>query len=212
MMLLVRAGSKYSFLLLLICFAPIIVRPEYILRLWLGNVPEYAAEFLVMAVIMSLVTSMDGTLNTAMQATGNIKVFQIVVSVIMISDIPLAYYLLTLGVEPYLVTGVSIFTAILCLLAKLFIFRRFVKYNLLDFLIAIVCRNFLISILVIILFCGISHYVEDSFLGFCELCILSVILNSTIIYVVGFNASERKMIRAMLSQVYRKYKIKNIMI
>lgn len=33
MMVLVRAGSKYSFLLLLICFVPIIVRPEYILKL-----------------------------------------------------------------------------------------------------------------------------------------------------------------------------------
>lgn len=208
MMLLVRAGSKFSFLLLLICFAPIIVRPEYILRLWLGNVPEYAAEFLVMAVIMSLVTSMDGTLNTAMQATGDIKVFQVVVSVIMICDIPSAYYLLTLGIEPYLVTGVSVFTAILCLLAKLIILRKHIKYNLLDFLMSIVCRNFIISIIVFILFFGISHYVGDSFLGFCVLYILSIILNGLIILFLGFNTSERRFILSMIDNAILKFKQK----
>lgn len=208
MMVLVRAGSKYSFLLLLICFVPILVRPEYILKLWLGAVPEYAAEFLVMAVSMALVTSMDGTLNTAMQATGNIKVFQITVSIIMCLDIPLAYFLLSLGIEPYLVTGVSIFTAILCLFAKLIILRKQVYYNISEFIFFIVCKNFILSALIIFIFLHLSHYIADSLLGFIILCFLSVAVNSPIIYVLGLKKSEREIIHSMIEQIISRFKNK----
>ena len=205
MMGLVRAGSKYSFLLLLICFVPILVRPDYVLRLWLGTVPEYAAEFLVMAISMSLVTSMDGTLNTAMQATGNIKLFQITVSFIMCLDIPLAYFLLSFGVEPYLVTGVSIFTAVLCLFAKLLILRRQVDYNLREFIISIVCKNFFLAAIVISIFSGLSHFVTKSLLGFIILCFLSVIINCSIIYVFGLNGLERRTILSMINQIKSRF-------
>ena len=208
MMALVRAGSKYSFLLLLICFVPILVRPEYILKLWLGNVPEYAAEFLVMAVSMALVSSMDGTLNTAMQATGNIKVFQITVSIIMCLDIPLSYILLSLGIEPYLVTGVSIITAILCLFAKLIILRKQVYYNINEFIFTIVCKNFILSALVILIFWGLSHLITESLLGFISLCVLSVAINGPIIYVLGLKESERRILLSMMEQIISRLKNK----
>lgn len=204
MMALVRAGSKYSFLLLLICFAPILVRPEYILKLWLGNVPEYAAEFLVMAISMALVTSMDGTLNAAMQATGNIKVFQITVSIIMCLDIPLSYILLSLGIEPYLVTGVSIITAILCLFAKLIILRKQVFYNVSEFILTIICKNIFIAIIIMSIFTALSNYILDTTLGFCLLVFLSFVINTVIIYFIGFNASERKMFISMVSYTIKR--------
>ena len=208
MMALVRAGSKYSFLLLLICFAPILVRPEFILKLWLGNVPEFAAEFLVMAISMTLVSSMDGTLNTAMQATGNIKLFQITVSIIMCFDIPLSYILLSLGIEPYLVTSVSIITAILCLFAKLIILRKQVYYNISEFILTIVCKNFILSALVILIFWGLSHLIAESLLGFISLCILSVVINGPIIYVLGLKESERRIILSMMEQIILRLKNK----
>lgn len=198
MMLLVRAGAKYSFLLLLICFIPFLVRPNYILNLWLENVPKYAAEFLVMAVLMSLVTSMDGTLNTAMQATGKIKIFQIVVSVIMCCDIPLVYLLLTMGIEPYLATGVSILTAVLCLMAKLFLLHKQIYYNLWDFLVSVVFRNFFVAAIAIISFYHISKLFPVTFVGFITMCFFSFIFNSTLVFFIGIESSERKIIIAVL--------------
>lgn len=204
MMTLVRAGSKYSFLLMLICFVPILVRPNYILNLWLNNVPEYAAGFLVMSIMMNLIISMGGPLNTAMQATGNIKLFQIVVSIIMFFDIPLAYWFLTLGVEPYLVTGVSIFTSILCLFAKLIILRRQVEYNFSHFVVSVVFRNILVATIIITLFMYLSNMIPMTFIGLILLCILSVVINCIVIYLIGFESSERKFIREILDQAIKK--------
>lgn len=200
MMALVRAGSKYSFLLLLVCFTPILIRPNYILGLWLVNVPEYADGFLIMAIVMALITSMGGPLNTAMQSTGNIKVFQIVVSIIMLLDIPLAYYLLTLKIEPYLVTSVSIFTSVLCLFAKLLILRRDITYNLLRFLISVVFRNLMVATIVIALFLQIEKLIPQTFLGLIILCFTSVFLNGIIIYVMGFEKFERVLLTSLVRQ------------
>lgn len=204
MMSLVRVGSKYSFLLLLICFAPFIVRPDYILSFWLGKVPEFADGFLVMAIIMALITSMGGPLNTAMQATGNIKLFQIVVSIIMVLDIPLAYFLLTFGIEPYLVTSVSIFTSIICLFSKMIILRKLVEYDFGHFLLSVVLRNFIVAAIVLVLFFYVSNFVPKTFLGLVILCVISVLLNSSIIYIIGFDRKERAMIRQMIIQIARK--------
>lgn len=157
-----------------------------------------------MAILMALITSMGGPLNTAMQATGDIKLFQIVVSIIMCCDIPLAYYFLTLGVEPYLVTGVSIFTSILCLFAKLIILKRQIKYNLWNFIVTVVCKNVLVAAVIFILFNFLSAYIPSSFAGFLLLCILSVVLNGAIIYTLGFDSSERKLIGSMMKSMIKK--------
>ena len=191
MMTLVRIGSKYSFLLLCICFAPILVRPYYILDIWLVNVPEYSAGFLIMAVIMALIASMGGPLNTAMQATGNIKKFQIVVSIIMLCDIPLSYYLLSLYIEPYLVTSVSIFTSIICLFAKLIILKQQISFNLSRFLVSVVLRNIIVAVIVIAALYYIEKFIPDSFVGFVLLYALSVVLSGVVIYLIGLDKNER---------------------
>lgn len=205
MMLLVKAGSKYSFLLLLICFIPFIVRPEYILELWLGSTPEYAAVFLVLSIIVALITSMGGPLNTAIQATGNIKVFQIVVSVIMFADVPLSYYLLTKNVEPYLVTFVTILTSIICLFVKLLILRTQLKYDFLGFVISVVIRNAIVATLVIALFIYLSELIPMTFIGLVLICFLSVVLNGFIIYFIGLDISERVMFYKIIKTIIVKF-------
>lgn len=204
MMLLVRAGSKYSFLLLLICFVPILVRPSFLLHVWLGYVPEYAPGFLIMGISMALITSMGGPLNTAMQATGDIKLFQIVVSIIMFCDIPFAYYFLNLGIEPYLVTGVSIFTSILCLFAKLLILRRQIRYNLGGFLLNVVFKNICVGATIIIIFTYINKIIPQTFLGFVVLCLLSLVFTSILIYCIALDSNERSICVALLNKIIRK--------
>lgn len=204
MLFLVRAGSKYSFLLLLICFLPILVRPNYVLSLWLGKAPEFADGFLVMAIIMTLINSMGGTLDTAMQATGNIKLFQIVVSIIMLLDLPLAYCLLLFDIEPYMVTSVSIFTSLFCLFAKILLLHRLIDFNLSHFFVSVVLRNAIVAVIMLGLFVEISQVIPMTFWGLVLLCILSLLLNGVVIYIIGLESSERKIMIDMIQMIIIK--------
>ena len=91
---LVFACSKYSFFLLSLIAIPLILNIHQILNLWLVEVPEYTSEFFVIAVIVSLIYSLTGSVSTAIQATGKVRNFQIGVCIIMLLEIPLTYILL----------------------------------------------------------------------------------------------------------------------
>lgn len=205
MMLLVKTGSKFTFLSLLICCTPVIVKSEYILHLWLGNVPQYAPQFLILALAMSLITSMGGTMNTAMQATGNIKLFQIVVTVIMCLDIPMSYLLLQMGVEPYIVTIVSIVTAFLCLIAKMLLLKRLIAYDLGSFIWNVVFKNFLLAAVMIPLFFVMAKYIPSTIWGLLVVCVLSVVLYGAVIYVFCIEKWERSFLQAYVKKYIPKF-------
>lgn len=206
MMLLVRTGSKYLFLSLLICCTPVIVKSDYILHLWLGNVPQYASGFLILALIMSLITSMGDPLNTAMQATGDIKLFQIVVTILMCLDIPFAYILLKMGIKPYLVTMVSIVTALLCLFAKLLLLNRLIPYNIGSFIKDIVLKNFVLASVMVPVFFVLAKHIPSTILGLLLLCVLSVLFYGVVIFVFCTEKWERAILQTYLSKLILKYK------
>lgn len=195
MMQLVNVGSKYSFLLLLTLFTPIMVKPEFVLHFWLGKeVPPFAAEFLFMAITMNLITSMGGPLKTAMQATGNIKLFQIVVGVIMCCDVPLAYLCLTIDIEPYLVTGISTLTALLCLIAEYVILNKSIKFDLWNSIKNNVIRNIFLGTCLIVTFSIISRYIPNTLFGFILICVLVILIYPFTILSFGVSKNERRFI------------------
>lgn len=206
MMKLVFVGSKYTYLMLLICFTPIIVMSEYVLALWLGNVPEYASEFLIMVIAMVMITSMGEPFNTAMQATGNIKKFQIVVSIIMCCDIPLSYILLKVGVEPYWATGVSIVSAFVCLIAKAILLYELVKYDIKDYMLKVVFKNLMISILAIPFFFYVSTILPKTFVSLLLMCILSIVVYAPIIILFGMDKTERNFVSLVIKKYIKKIK------
>lgn len=206
MMLLVFTGSKYMFLSLLMCCTPVIIKSEYILYLWLGNVPQYASGFLILALAMSLITSMGDVMNTAMQATGNIKLFQIVVTIIMCLDIPLSYFLLQKGVLPHLVTIVSVVTAFLCLIAKMLLLKRLINYNVGLFIKNVVLKNFIIVAIMVPLFYIIGKHIPSTIWGLIVLCMISVVLYSIVIYVFCMESWEKEALQRQIRVFISKYK------
>ena len=76
---LIMSASKYSYLLLFALVCPVVFNIDIILYLWLKNPPQYAAGFCVMMLIYALLESLSAPMWMTVQATGNIKKYQIVV-------------------------------------------------------------------------------------------------------------------------------------
>ena len=91
---LVITCSKFSFFLLSIIIIPIIYNIDIILKLWLGKVPEYANDFVCVMLIISLISTLSNPLVISIQATGNIKKFQIYEGTCLLTILPLSYLLL----------------------------------------------------------------------------------------------------------------------
>ena len=192
MLSLVFNGAKYSFYLLSLFVIPLFIRAEYVLGLWLGDVPEFSVQFLRLALVMSLINSMAGPFVTSIQATGNIKIFQIVISIIMTMDMPLSYVVLRMGCLPYAVVYISIITAFIGFIARVILLRHQINFNVRGFIVNIVLKNYLIVVIIYVLVYYISRLFANTFVGLLLFCFSSVLISLTCIYIFALNLSERR--------------------
>lgn len=125
---LVLNTSKYSFLLMSILAAPFILNTDFIMHLWLGNnLPEYVITFAQIIILSSLVDALAGPFWMSVHAVGNIKKYQIFLSLILILNLPLAYLLLRAGYSPIMVLILKFLLSILAFLYRLNYTRKGLK-------------------------------------------------------------------------------------
>ena len=97
---LVNASSKLSFLLLLLISAPLMTETEYILKLWLVQVPAWAVAFCQLSIINNWVSIIFRPIVYAIHATGNAKRISLINGTIYILVLPLSYVFLKYGASP----------------------------------------------------------------------------------------------------------------
>lgn len=112
---------KYASFLLAYAIIPLLFSMPLILRIWLKDVPEYSIEFCSLMLIVSMVQQSTNGIMSLVQATGKIRNYQVAVSVIMLLNIPIAYYLLQKGLSaPFVLVGMIVIEAATCIVRLLF--------------------------------------------------------------------------------------------
>ena len=189
---LVYAGCRYSFFLLLLMVAPVLVNVDYLLRLWLGIVPEYTSEFLCLALVTALIYSMAPPLVTALQATGNIKVFQTTICLVMLCELPLAYVILRMGGLPYASMYPTVIVTLVSIFVRFIILKRMVSgYSLRRFLFVIVGKNILLSVVCLLLAYYVRSLFDESFLSFVITSLFSCLIVIAVVGSFGMSSNER---------------------
>src|SRR5699024_718625 len=124
---LVCYGAKYNFFLLFLLSMPVLINTETVLQIWLGIVPEYTSVFIQLIIFNILIDCISAPLITSAQATGKIKLYQIIVGGLLLLNLPLSYLVLRTGAEPYSVIYMGILVSVLALIARLIILKKLVS-------------------------------------------------------------------------------------
>lgn len=90
-------SSKISYFLFYFIALPVILEIDFILELWLVEVPPMSSLFTRIVIIEALFSTFGAPMITALMATGKIKWYQIVVGTLLLFNIPVAYVLLKCG-------------------------------------------------------------------------------------------------------------------
>lgn len=192
---LTSTGSKYAFFLMSLITIPFLINVEYVLRIWLGEVPEYTAVFVSIILISSCIYSLTHTISTAILATGNVKWFQSLLAIILLSEIPVAYLLLKLGCKPYVALIPSIFTSFISLVMRIILLHKYVpKFIVWDYLTNTFLRCILIFVVAYLLSNWIHSFFEVNFIGLVITSLISVIIYVTIVIIWGLNQEERNVV------------------
>ncbi|MGV3600059.1 MAG: hypothetical protein ACO1N1_02585 [Dyadobacter fermentans] len=113
-------ASKFSFFLLAIFAIPCIFEMKSILALWLKTVPEYTAVFCSLILVCMLVKQLTIGVQSALQATGEIRAYQIVVGTTLLMNLPIAWVLLTFRLPAYSVLVSYMFIEVLSCALRLY--------------------------------------------------------------------------------------------
>ncbi len=205
---LVTSGSKLSFYLMSLISIPVILNVRYILKLWLGVVPPYTDWFVIITLIAASYYAASKTLTIALQATGDIKWFQIGVSLIMLTELPMAYLLLRNGISPVWALVPAIFTNIVGILYRMILLQKQVPgYEVWSVIKEVFGRSHLTIGLSFIICYFVSRFIPSGFVWLIISSALYVIIIGLMVYVIGMNKVEKGMVSTL---VFNKINIKII--
>ena len=193
---LVIRSTRFSFCLLLALAMPIICYTPEILSLWLGNYPDYAVIFVRLMLVICIIDAMGNPIITFNQATGNIRLYQLVVSLIYMFNIPLIIAVFEQSISPVGAFITSMIVSILAQIARLIIVT--IKH---DFPIWDYCRYAVLPIMGVTVLSSITCYLWTQFAGKSQslfalivslfaVCILAVV--SSLVF--GVTKVERRQI------------------
>lgn len=202
---LIFQGAKYSFFLLFIMSLPIFLETEIILRFWLKTVPTYTVIFTRLIIVHILIDCFSGTLMTAAQATGRIKLYQSVIGGLLILNLPISYMFLKLGYAPQITLYVSICISGIALFGRLYILKKLVKLKVISFFKSVILRSVSVGLVAITLPLVIYLNNDPSLARFFILGISSLISAFCAIYFVGLDKNEKKFFKRKISSFAKEH-------
>lgn len=104
---------------------PLIIEINQVLKLWLNDsAPEYTAIFCQLILLTQLLFQFSAGVALVIDAVGKIGFYRVVLSVVLIMNIPLGYFFLKLGYPPYYVLISMFFIEACCLVVRLWFARN----------------------------------------------------------------------------------------
>ncbi len=192
--------SKFSFFIMLMILLPLCAGADYVLRLWLVDVPAHTVNFVVLILMYSLVECFLNPLITGMLAQGNIKPFEIALACLYSINFMASYVCLKLGmpVETVFVLNIvfKAFVLIVLLVHSRFKFAfpvvRFCKECLLLSLAVFLLSAFFIYILPGKEYAGFVFFLART------LAIMAII--GMVVIIIGITKQERNYIVKILKE------------
>ena len=189
---LLNRSAKFSYYLLLMLMVPIVFNMDYILSLWLKEVPPFTREFCIFILISYLISALSTPASISIMATGKIKHYEIAHTLVFILGLILSYIFLKIGFLPFYVAIAGIVVQTLMLVVRLFYCKKETKYNYHSFfedvlkpILIVSLPSFLIPLALTILFKKESLLLAGIEFLICILCI----------YFGGLNNLEKGLIK-----------------
>jgi O-antigen/teichoic acid export membrane protein len=201
MLSLVYRSSRYTFYLIYLVSLPLLIQMPYVLNMWLKIVPEYTVLFARLSIIDILIEAVSIPVATAKQATGEIKIYQIILGITIFLNLPVSYVILRMGYPAYMVLVISIILTILAVAIRVFFLKTLRIFSIVHFLKRVYLPIGLVVVPSVILLILLSKVQTMTFFNFILFFLESVFGILLLIYIAGLTGDERQMVKSF---IYRK--------
>ena len=196
-----NSSALLSYFILFIISFPIITNIDYVLSVWLIEVPKYAGIFCSLLIVYSLIDAVQAPFWIGINATGDIKTYEIWLSALLVLNIPFSYFALKWGWEPYWVLAIRVILNFITAICRCIHVRIQLDFPIKDYLTKVVFKVLIVTALSI----GTWHLVPHdnlyhSFGGFILCYIISASVISTYVFLFGIGHSEREIVLTFIKR------------
>ena len=197
--------TKAQGLLLLIITIPLYFEMNFVLGLWLKDVPYYADIFAKWVLIITFLTIIRNSYSSFYLASGDVKTLQWSTSLIYIMILPLSYFALKMGFEPVVTMQITSVIEVLTFAAT-YIYLKY-KFN---FPLGRYLRQTILPLCIVCLLTSVSLYVvQNSFdidpvAEFFIICTLSICLTIGTSYLILLSKNEKKIVIELVAKKFNR--------
>lgn len=186
--------TQYTLFLIAIIAVPVFMEIDFVLKLWLNDVPEYTSQFIKITILSSLLMNSYIMLDKAITASGHIKQLALIANTIPIIQLPLIYLALKLGYSPIIAYWITLIPQILGMFSDLWIIKKYENFPSGKFFINIIVKNLILIGLACIMPYYIQRLMPPGLTRFLVVCTISVFCTLCIMWFFALNKEIRKMI------------------
>lgn len=195
--------SKLTFFLVMLLAVPMIWEISTILDIWLGegHYPAKTVVFCQLTMLMSLFGSFAAPISIVVHATGKMKKFQVITSLVVLSVVPAAYACSAVGGTETLVLLLAIVFTIIAQMTRVLIVKDLIAFSINKYLAEVIVPTFVVFVLAMLLTYCIHGLMPWGFVGSLVVIILSIVISSGLIFLIGLNQSERNLVLSFVRRI-----------
>lgn len=200
--------SKLGFCALYFLALPVCLEIDFVLDLWLDkeNVPEYTNIFIILVSAISFTAVLGAPISFVVHATGVMKKYQIVTSVVELSIVPIAFFVLKMSAEPTMVFVVALLVDIVSLTVSLYILKGIVDISLKHYSIKVIFPLIVFSFFSFLIPMAVRFFLLEGMWRFMLVVLVSSISSFICFYEFALNRSEKTLASCYVKQYINRFR------
>ncbi len=189
---LICNSAKYSSYLLMLVGLPVFIKTEFLIKLWLGNIPEYVVPFIKLTLIELFFRAIDFPIGDGIHAFGKMKLPNLTSSFAYLSILPLTYVCLKMGATPITSYIVACFAFPMALACDLWILNKYSGFDIKYYLIHVPLKTLALIVLASILPYLLANNMEEGWLNFIVTSSVCCLSSALLVFFIGLDSVMRK--------------------
>ena len=195
--------SKYTFLLMCLVAFPVMLEMEFLLGLWLKEIPDGTVLFCQLTVLGGLIGCLGEGIPSLINATGRIKTYQIIFHTFNLMGLPVSFIFYKNGAPAETILIVYCVIGVLAAFLRIILLKIIYKFDIRMLIEVSYSKIFIISLPLIVYnyFYNCSQFsLSEHFCGI----LLSELFLFLVIALIGTDSTERGIIKNFLQSKIQK--------
>lgn len=197
---IVFKSSKFTIFLLSLVIVPLIIEMDFVLKLWLGEYPQYTNDIAIFMIIGILIECMSNQIIGAFQAKNKIKYCQIIPNIVTLSVIPISYLFLSIYNKPTLPYIISVFISVIYSISVLLLAYKYINFDFSKYVVNVIIRSITPLLFTLLLTKMVIGHFDPSFLRLIITVLISAFLNIICMWYFGLDKLEHNIIKNFITQ------------